>query len=151
MAPPTPGAVPPIRLPGGRTVPEHAVAERATSSGGPGGQHANRSATRIVVSVLVNELPLSDAEMERLRGALGSRLTADGFLSAASRSTRSQLQNRRLARRALEALLAEALAVDPPRARAKVPRGQRLRRLADKRHRGGVKRTRRGPDAADDG
>lgn len=139
---PTPD-IDPIALPGGRVVPEHAVEEFATTSGGPGGQHANRSATRIEVRVRLDALPLSEAEHARVFERLGGRISGDGVLAVSARDYRSQLRNRQAARARMAELLAEALHVEPPRRPTKVPRGVRRRWRASKEQQSQRKQARR--------
>ena len=102
-------------LANGAMLPAALVRERATTGGGPGGQHVNRSATRVELRVNVDDLPLTARERERVRERLGRRIGADGDLRVTASNRRSQLQNREAARARLVELLDEALAVDPPR------------------------------------
>jgi ribosome-associated protein len=136
------GDLPAVELPGGRVVDERLLVERATTSGGPGGQHANKTSTRVELRVHVASLPLTPSERERVFEKLGRRLNADGTVGVSVATSRHQLRNREEARRRLSALLADALAVDPPRIPTKTPRGvlQRIRR--DKQHRAAVRRSR---------
>ncbi|MDQ3106925.1 MAG: aminoacyl-tRNA hydrolase [Actinomycetota bacterium] len=116
---------------------------RFTPSGGPGGQHANRSNTRAEVRFDVRASPsLSELHRERLLERLGEvvRVVAD--------DERSQLRNRELALERLRARLAEALRVERTRRPTAPTRASKQRRLESKKRRGDVKRTRRPP--ADD-
>lgn len=125
----TDAALPPIALPGGRVVPDQALRERAVTSGGPGGQHVNKTATRVELRIQLAALPLTEREQEMLRERLGSRLTRGGELVLASDSSRSQLDNRRDVRRRAERLLTEGLARQRTRVPTRVSRGalERLR------------------------
>ncbi len=113
---------------------------RFTPSGGPGGQHANRSNTRAEVRFDVRASPsLSELHRERLIERLGEvvRVVAD--------DERSQLRNRELALERLRARLAEALRVERTRRPTAPTRASKQRRLETKKRRGVIKRTRRPP------
>jgi ribosome-associated protein len=114
---------------------------RFTASGGPGGQHANRSNTRAEVRFDVAASPsLSDVHRERLVQRLGPvvRVVAD--------DERSQLRNRDLALERLRGRLAEALRVERTRRPTAPTRTSQQRRLESKKRRSDVKRLRRPPE-----
>lgn len=118
---------------------------RFTPSGGPGGQHANRSNTRAEVRFdVVGSASLSESHRERLLERLGPvvRVAAD--------DERSQLRNRDLALERLRARLAEALRVERARRPTAPTRGSEKRRLEAKKRRSDVKRARRPPGRGDD-
>ena len=121
-------------LASGATVPAALVRERATTGGGPGGQHVNRSATRVELRVNVDDLPLGARERARIRERLGRRIGADGDLRVTASNRRSQLQNREAARARLVELLDEALAVDPPRVPTRQSRGAQNAARRDREH-----------------
>jgi ribosome-associated protein len=129
-------------LPDGRVVPPHAVRWSAVTAGGPGGQHANRSATRVEVRMLIAGSGLSGSEQERVFERCAGRISPAGELVAWAGERRSQLQNRRAALRRIESLIAGALHEDAPRVPTKVPRAVRERRLDAKRRRAQRKRSR---------
>jgi ribosome-associated protein len=114
---------------------------RFTPSGGPGGQHANRSNTRAEVRFDVAGSPsLLEVHRARLLERLGPvvRVVAD--------DERSQLRNRDLALGRLQARLAEALRVERTRRPTAPTRGSKLRRLESKKRRSDVKKMRRPSD-----
>ena len=118
---------------------------RFTASGGPGGQHANRSNTRAEVRFDVAGSPsLGPVQRSRLLRRLGPtvRVVAD--------DERSQLRNRERALARLKERLADALRVERPRVPTAPTAGSRVARVEAKRRRAEVKRLRRPPDAADD-
>lgn len=123
--------------------------ERFSRSSGPGGQSVNTTDSRVELSFDVARSPsLPARERNRALTRLASRL-ADGVVTVAAETERSQLMNREAARARLAALLREAIAPPPPpRVATKPTRGARERRLADKRRRAQTKRDRR-PDAGD--
>ena len=122
------------------TIPSDEVVLRVTTSGGPGGQHANRSLTRVVASFHVSESAvLSNADRELLLEKVGTvvRTSASRF--------RSQGQNRRAALEQLTQKIAEALTRQAPRRATKPTKGSKIRRVDDKKARSRVKEQRRRP------
>jgi ribosome-associated protein len=118
---------------------------RATTSGGPGGQHANRSATRVEVRFDVAASPsLGPRQRTRLLERLGPSVRA------AAGDERSQARNRQLALERLAAKLAAGLAVAAPRHPTRPSRAERERRLTDKHHRARRKRDRQPPREPDE-
>ncbi|MFN7457422.1 MAG: alternative ribosome rescue aminoacyl-tRNA hydrolase ArfB [Gemmatimonas sp.] len=118
----------------------------AIAGGGPGGQHVNRSATRVVLQWNVRATRALRAEQrERVLEKLASRLDSDGALRIVAGEYRSQLQNRRAALERLRQLVARALVV--PRARkATTPTfGSVQERRRPKRPRAETPRLRRRP------
>ena len=117
-----------------------------TPSGGPGGQHANRSATRVELFFDVANSPsLSDAQRERVVAALKGYVDGEGTLRLVSQASRSQAQNRQDVTARFQMLLARALKPRKRRRRTGVSSAQRERRLAEKRRHGEKKRLRRSP------
>jgi ribosome-associated protein len=125
-------------------IPAGELRERFSRSSGPGGQSVNTTDSRVELSFDIAKSPsLPERERNRALSRLESRL-ADGVLTVAAETERSQLMNRDAARARLAAILKEAIAPPPPpRVPTKPTRGARERRLADKRRRGQVKRDRR--------
>lgn len=125
-------------------VPRHELATTFSASGGPGGQHANKAATRVEITFDVEaSAAFTSAQRSRVQTKLGPvvRVVAD--------DERSQLRNRALAEERLAAKLRGALHV-PRRRRATQPtRGSQRRRLAAKKQRGETKRFRQPPSADD--
>jgi ribosome-associated protein len=119
---------------------------RATTGGGPGGQHVNRSATRIELWWNVATSPsLTDGERRLLLARLGTRLTDAGELRLVAAASRSQARNREEALARLKDLLARALKPVKVRRPTRVPRAAKERRLESKRQRSVRKITRRRP------
>jgi ribosome-associated protein len=132
-----------LKLPGGRRVPAAAVGFRATTSGGPGGQHANRTASRVEVFISIEDLPLEPRERARIYERCASRITGAGELAAASGEHRQQHRNRELATRRLEQLIADALRERRRRIPTRASRGAQLRQRETKQHNSARKRSRR--------
>jgi ribosome-associated protein len=128
----------------GLSLPMGEIVTRASRSSGPGGQHANVTASRIeaIFDVGASEV-LSEAQKARVMAKLGPRVTA------IAQDARSQSRNRELALERLSTRLAHALEVPRPRTKTRPTASSRRRRLDDKRRRGEAKRARRRP--GDDG
>jgi ribosome-associated protein len=121
-------------------IPLTEVELRASRSSGPGGQHANVTASRVevVFDVQASEA-LSAAQKARIAARLGPRVTAS------AQDTRSQLRNRDLALERLAARLAHAREVRRPRTKTRPTAASKRRRLDAKKRRGDIKRSRRRP------
>jgi len=116
-------------------------------SGGPGGQHANTSSTKVELRWdLEASSALTPPQKQLLRSRLGSRLTDEGVLVLQSSEHRSQTRNREAAVARLVALLSDALRVSPTRRPTRPTRAARQRRLEAKRRRGDTKALRRPPE-----
>ena len=128
------------------TIPASELAFRFTPSGGPRGQHANRSATRAELVWNIEESSaLGPRQKARVRRALGRRIDAEGNLRLVSDAGRSQARNRKDVAERLALLVAGALEVPKPRVPTKPSASARDRRMRAKRRRGEVKRLRRTP------
>jgi ribosome-associated protein len=119
-------------------IPLDELSWRFTPAGGPGGQHANRSATRAEVSFDVAASPsLDEAQRARLVQRLGP------VVQVAADDERSQYRNRALALERLRRRLAAALHQPPARRATRPSRGAVERRLQAKQRRSTLKRGRR--------
>ena len=115
-----------------------------TRSGGPGGQHANTSNTRVEVHFRVDD---SAALGPRQRARLLARLGP--VVRAVAADTRSQARNRELALERLRARLADGLRVRPTRRPTRPTASAREARLQEKHRHGRRKQERRPPDPDD--
>ncbi|MHB8440249.1 MAG: alternative ribosome rescue aminoacyl-tRNA hydrolase ArfB [Acidimicrobiales bacterium] len=129
-----------LRVTRNLSVPLDELQWRFTTSGGPGGQHANRAATRAEVRFDIASSPsLGPRQRARLLDRLGP------VARAAAAEERSQSRNRALALERLAERLAGALAREPTRVPTAPSAGARVRRLEGKRRQGERKRQRRVP------
>lgn len=117
------------------------LSERFMPSGGPGGQHANRSSTRVELRFdAATSTSLDDHQRARVVERLGAevRVVVD--------EERSQARNRDIARERLAARIATALVREKARRPTKPSRGAKRRRLAEKKRRSEIKQQRRRPE-----
>jgi ribosome-associated protein len=129
------------------SIPAEELQWTFTTAGGPGGQHANRSATRVELRF---DVEASRAFDDRTRSRLLAKIGGNSVMSVTVDETRSQWQNRRLARQRLGDRIREALRPDPPKRRATKPsRAARRRRVDDKRRRSRTKSLRKAPGLED--
>lgn len=126
-------------------IPRHELRLAFTPSGGPGGQHANKAATRVELTfeVTTSAAFRRQSERERVLARLGPtvRVVVD--------DERSQLRNREIAERRLAERLRTALAVEKKRRPTRPTAGSKRRRLDEKRRRSDTKRSRRRPTTDD--
>ena len=121
-------------------IPDAEIQLRASRSSGPGGQHANVTASRIeAVFDIDASMSLDEEQKRRLRARFGPRVTA------VAQDARSQLRNRQLAIRRLNERVATALEPRKRRRTTRATAASRERRLQGKRQRSDVKRARRRP------
>jgi ribosome-associated protein len=123
------------------SLPRSEIEFRFSRSSGPGGQHAQKSDTRVEASFDVEaSATLSDAQKRRVV------VKAGPVLRAIAQDERSQWRNRELATERLVESLRQALKVERRRRPTKPTRASKERRLEQKRRRGDTKRLRRPPD-----
>jgi ribosome-associated protein len=133
-----------LSVPGGPEIPLAEVELKTSRSSGPGGQHANVTASRVeaVFDVEASDA-LTDAQRQRLLERLGPRV------SAVAQDARGQARNRELALERLAGKLAEGLREPKARRPTRPSRAAKERRLEQKRRAAQRKRTRRRPDVTD--
>jgi ribosome-associated protein len=133
--------MPNLPISDGVEVPLEEIELRVSRSSGPGGQHANVTASRVEAIFDVHaSQALSAAQKDRICSRLGGRVTA------VAQDTRSQYRNRDLALTRLADRLASALEVRRPRTKTRPTRASQRRRVDAKKRRGDIKRGRRRPD-----
>jgi ribosome-associated protein len=134
----------PLRIVDGVAIPLAEIELRASRSSGPGGQHANVTASRVeAVFDVEASSALSDEQKERVLARAGARVTA------VAQDSRSQARNRELAIERLRERLALALRVERPRRPTQPTRAAEQRRLEQKRQAAERKRARRRPSSED--
>jgi ribosome-associated protein len=127
-----------LRVTGTCAIPVEELEWRFSGPGGPGGQHANTSNTRVEVRFDIAASPSLGAQQRtRLLERLGP------VVRVVAADTRSQARNRELALSRLRERLAAALRTPRPRRATAPSAAARRRRVEAKRQRGEVKRQRR--------
>ena len=130
-----------LRVRPGLVIPLDEIEVRASRSSGPGGQHANVTASRIEASFdVARSATLNDEQKRRVMARCGP------VVRAVAQETRSQRRNRDLALERLASRIAGALAVQRPRKQTRPTRAAKERRLDQKRRRGETKRLRGRPE-----
>ncbi len=129
----------------GLDLPLAEISWRATTPGGPGGQHANRTLSRVEVQFdVTGSTTLGPRQRARLLERLGP------VVRASAAESRSQARNRQLALVRLAAKLDAGLRDPTPRRATRPTKGSQERRVEDKRRRAQTKRARRAPRPEDD-
>jgi len=120
------------------TIPAHEIELRVTTSGGPGGQHANRSLTKVIaVFDVASSSALNEADRQLLLERAGTQVRAS------SGRFRSQSANKAAALASLAHKLSLALVRQPPRRATRPTRASQVRRVDDKKARSRIKQGRR--------
>jgi ribosome-associated protein len=131
-----------IRVTRSVSLPLSEIEVQVSRPSGPGGQHAQKSSTRVEAAFDVEaSAALSEVQKRRVVARAGP------VLRAVAQDERSQLRNRELATERLVAKLREALAVPRRRRPTRPPEASRERRLEEKRRRARTKALRRPPAA----
>src|SRR4051812_10606734 len=129
-----------MRVGRGLEIPDREIEVRTSRSSGPGGQHANVTASRVeAVFDVASSSALSDEQKRRVMAKCGPRVTA------VAQESRGQARNRQLALERLAARIDHALQVPRARRATKPTRASRERRLDAKRRAGDRKAQRRKP------
>jgi ribosome-associated protein len=130
-----------LRIRDGLSLPITEIELRASRSSGPGGQHANVTASRIEAIFDVRASgTLTEEQKARISAKVGPRVTA------VAQDARSQARNRELALQRLAQRIDHALRVPRPRTKTRPTLASRTRRLEEKRRRSDTKRARRRPN-----
>ena len=135
-----------LRVSAGLLIPASELREAATRSRGPGGQHVNKTSTRVTLRWNVDRSEvISASQRRRLRERLDTRVSRAGDLVVHCDETRSRSRNREIARERLSGLIAGALARRKARRPTKPSKASRSRRVDAKTRRGALKEGRRPP------
>ncbi len=133
------------------SIPRHELKFEASTSSGPGGQHVNRSRTRVTLLFDVQASTVLTADQKRrVRQKLATRIDREGRVRVRCGRHRSQAMNREETIRRLSELIRKALRRERRRVATRPSGAERKRRLKDKRKRADIKRRRKAPGADDD-
>lgn len=134
----------PVEVSAELTIPDDELEWTYTTSGGPGGQHANRNQTRVRLAWdVASSSAVSGSTKVRLQDTLGSTVRVDVD------DTRSQFRNRAIAAQRLADKVSTALKQTRRRKATRPSKGSKHRRLDAKRRRSDTKRLRRRPHSED--
>ncbi len=124
-------------------IPTSEIRYRYSRSSGPGGQHVNRSETRVELLWDVRRSPsLSETQRQRLLDDLRNRIDDDGVLHLVSGETRSQDRNRKAVTERFVRLLQQALSPRQIRKKSTVSKAKKAKRREEKRRQSEKKRLR---------
>ncbi|GAA4308572.1 alternative ribosome rescue aminoacyl-tRNA hydrolase ArfB [Pontixanthobacter gangjinensis] len=119
---------------------------KAVRSSGPGGQHANKTATRVELSFEVeSSSALTDNEKSRILRKLSGRINKEGVLKMANEDSRSQHTNKELVTQNFLFELKEALKKPKARKKTKPTKASRIKRLKAKKKKSEIKANRKDP------
>jgi ribosome-associated protein len=125
-------------------IPLAEIELRHSISGGPGGQHANKTSTRVDLSWNVDRSSaLGPRQRQRIRERLRTRIDTTGTLQLSSAAHRSQLRNREDVLDRLATLLEDALRIEKPRRPTQPSRRAKDARIQAKKRRSAIKQSRR--------
>jgi ribosome-associated protein len=126
------------------SIPRTELDVRVSRSSGAGGQHVNKTSSRVEIFWnIVGSRAVSDEQRARLREKLASRLTTDGSIRVVASDMRSQSRNRELAEERLADLVRRALVIPRKRRATKPTRASKEARLDSKKRHSTKKRDRR--------
>lgn len=131
-----------MRLTSSLVLEDRYVKERFVRATGPGGQNMNQDATAVELRLNIKRSSLPPDVQDRLIALAGRHVTTGGVLIVDSRAYRSQLENREAARARLLALLQRAAKEPKVRKPTRPRKAAREERIAEKRVKGAVKRSR---------
>jgi ribosome-associated protein len=128
----------------GRVLPKECFSVTFSRSGGAGGQHVNKTESRVDLRLDLEaaRAVLGDYDVARIQRALATKLDADGRLIAVASEHKSQFQNYGAAQERMVAWIAQALVRQKRRIKTKPTRGSKTRRLDEKSRRGEIKKGR---------
>ena len=120
---------------------------KAVRSSGAGGQHVNKTSTKVELTYNINDSAVFDEDQKaRLVSNLKSRLTKDNVLLLQCDESRSQHKNKALVIERFLELIKQALKVPKKRKTTKIPKSAQLKRLADKKQIAEKKANRKPPE-----
>jgi ribosome-associated protein len=127
----------------GIVIPGHELEIAASRAGGPGGQHVNKTSSRITIRWNVPQTTaLNEPQKQRVLEKLANELTTEGDLIIHAGSERSQLQNKKDALEQLARKVYKALQVPKKRKKTKISKAVKEARLKEKKQRGKIKQMR---------
>ena len=139
-----------LRVSRGLVIPVSELREAASRSSGPGGQHVNKTNTRVTLRWNIEASDaVSDRQRARLLSRLAHRLTGAGDLIVHADRARSRTRNRERARLQLASIVRAGLSVQRTRVATKPSKGARKRQVETKKRRSALKDQRKRPSRDD--
>jgi len=133
-------------LENGLCIPLAEIRFETSRAGGPGGQHVNKTESRVTLRFSVADAECLPADVrQRLLARLAARLTTAGELVIHAAEHRQQVRNKEEALQRLAGLLNDALRRQKSRRKTRPTRGSIERRISESKRRGHIKRMRRRP------
>lgn len=129
----------------GIIIPAHELEITTSRSSGAGGQHVNKTESKVTVRWNVKtSMALTEDQKNRIILNLGERLTQDGDLIISSSESRSQQHNKTAALKRLEKEIKKALHVPKKRMKTRISKAAKEARFQEKKHRSSLKKLRSG-------
>ncbi len=136
----------PLKVQDGVVIPGGELKFTASRAGGPGGQHVNKTNSRVTLHWdLTSTIALDERQQAEVTKQLANRLTRDGVVQIHVDDERSQKRNRDIAKARLIELVREALIPKKKRVPTKVSNAKKRRRLEEKAKRSAIKKLRQDP------
>ena len=128
----------------GVRIPSSELVIKACRASGVGGQHVNKTSTKVQITWhILGSSALDDEQKKRLAERLRNRINKAGFITCSVDETRSQSKNIALAKERLAKMIKKALFVPKVRKATKPSKGAKERRLKAKKQRGQIKAQRK--------
>ncbi len=141
-----------VKIDGQLEIPDEEIILKFSRSSKPGGQNVNKVSSKAVLTFDVGATPsLDESQKELIRENLAGRINRDGILRVSSQKFRTQGANRKAVIERFAILIREALQIDPPRKKSRIPGHVRESRLREKKIRSTLKRARSRPREDEDG
>ncbi|MBT8295442.1 MAG: aminoacyl-tRNA hydrolase [Gramella sp.] len=119
---------------------------KAVRSSGPGGQHANKTSTKVELSFdIENSEALSEKEKLRIAKKLAGRINKEGVLKMSSEDSRSQHTNKEIVTQNFLLQLKDTLKRPKPRKKTRPTKASKLKRLESKKKKSEIKANRKDP------
>ena len=120
---------------------------KATRSSGPGGQHVNKTSTRVELSwSLQDSQAFTEQQKARLQGKLQNRISKEGIFLLASQNSRSQHKNKEDVIKRFLTLIQKSLEVPKKRKKTKPSKASKMKRLSNKKAHSDKKASRKKPE-----